>query len=175
MLHRAKHSLFAAAPPSEQTCRCGCAGRAPQTRILVIRDHGATMKPNGLSLSAALLSILIPGGTQVYAGDTNLHFSHVLDPMSRIPVTLGIVRPTNVGVHHNQALATISSGARTPWGPFASPFVHHSEAQKTSAIVIELLALVQGIVLPQTTKKDHKSSDRRHGANDCEESCRRQG
>ena len=87
------------------------------------------MKPKGLSLSAALLSILIPGGTQVHTGDTDLHFSHVLDPTPRMPVTVGIVRPTNVGVHRNQALATISSGAQTPWGPFASPFVHPSEAQ----------------------------------------------
>lgn len=84
------------------------------------------MKPKGLSLRAALL---ILGGTPVYAGDAGSHISHGLDQTPRIPVTVGIVRPTNEGVHRNQALASVSSGVQTPWGPFASPFVSPSEGK----------------------------------------------
>lgn len=84
------------------------------------------MKPKGFSLSVALL---ILGGTPVYAGDYALRVDHGADQTPRIPVTIGIVRPTNEGVHRNQALASIGAGAQTPWGPFASPFVKPSETK----------------------------------------------
>lgn len=84
------------------------------------------MKPKCLSLRVAMM---ILGGTPVYAGEAGSRFSHGPDQTPRVPVTVGIVRPTNEGVYRNQALASVSSGVQTPWGPFASPFVGPSQGK----------------------------------------------
>jgi len=94
---------------------------SPRASVITYREFmEATMKPKCFPLSAVLLLI---GGVPVAAGGYAFRVSPEMDPTPRIPVTVGIVRPTIDGVHRNQALASIGSGARTPWGPFASPFV----------------------------------------------------
>jgi hypothetical protein len=86
----------------------------------------AAMKSKRFSLSVALL---VAGGGSACAGGYALRVSPGVDVAPRIPVTVGVVRPTYEGVHRNQALASAQSGANTPWGPFASPFVVPPESK----------------------------------------------